>query len=62
MTNPEPNPLARKTLWVSEHAHSAVGRMQKRLRKPFGPRVTQEDVVMRGIEAIERELELEQRQ
>lgn len=54
MTNPEP--LERTTLSVSKRAHAAVASMQEALKRKLGYRVTQSEAVIKGMEALEREM------
>lgn len=55
MTSTSPEPLERTTLSVSRKAHAAVSSMQKTLTEKYGYRVVVSEVVIRGMEALERE-------
>ena len=55
MTNPDP--LARTTLSVSQKAQARVKSMQAALRRKLGYKPAYSEVVIRGMEALEREQE-----
>lgn len=47
----------RKTLWISKRAHEAVSSMQDLLAEKSGYRPYQSETVIKGMEALRRELE-----
>ena len=57
MSNPDP--LVRTTLSVSEKARNKVKTMQTVLRRRLGYKPAYSEVVIKGMEALEREQEAE---